>query len=136
MLPPTHWERHSESGFGRWMGRVREVWFTYHRYSITQVLVLLEGILELLMKRLRMFIFHCRRNSFKNMACIKCGEEKFYFTRKGEHFGKYCNNCNAWLCWVQQTPVVLANLKDPPKNKELFWRSYERIREYTWAAYI
>jgi hypothetical protein len=38
----------------------------------------------------------------------------------GEHIGKYCDNCNTWFSWVQHTPEVLEDLREPPKSKELF----------------
>jgi hypothetical protein len=54
------------------------------------------------------------------MTCNNCGKEEFYYMIKGDHIGMFCDNCNAWLDWVKKTPEVLANLRDPPKNKELF----------------
>jgi hypothetical protein len=54
------------------------------------------------------------------MACNECGKDGFYFMTKGDHVGKYCDNCNAWFGWVKKTPEVLANLRKPPTTKKLF----------------
>lgn len=51
-------------------------------------------------------------------SCNKCGSANLYTEAKGNNIGLYCNDCGAWIKWLNKNEVrVFEHSKDNKTNE-------------------